>query len=410
MKILQISKGIYPIDQAGTEIYTTDLAEALIRRGMEVTVAIPGSSKVSQAAKAGLLPNYVVPLELAPKGRFGNKLRYATFRGPLWKDGLSRLVRRTRPDVIHLQHAKGFGISLLNVLEGFRLPIVITLPDYWLLCPGILRDCDGDVARCAAFCCNDLGWQSRTYLTRLAAAKMQRRQAKGFIRRVRPRLAAISDRTRSIFVSEGVDEQLIEVHPWGIDVRRFREAAQRLGEHSGSVRIGFLGSMRSHKGCHVLAEAFLQAQPLDATLHFHGGGDGIYIESLKRQFDTPKITFHGPFDHGSVADILGSLDVVVIPSIWEETYCLVAQEALAARKIIIASNIGGLSRMAHGVNGFLVPPDDPAALSRQLSEVVPAAKEIARTLDFDRGLLDIDEDARRWVSVYEQAVTRSGGR
>ena len=145
-------------------------------------------------------------------------------------------------------------------------------------------------------------------------------------------------------------------------------------------------------------------------LHFHGGGDGIYIESLKRQFDTPKITFHGPFDHGSVADILGSLDVVVIPSIWEETYCLVAQEALAARKIIIASNIGGLSRMVHGVNGLLVPPDDPAALSRQLSEVVPAAKEIARTLDFDRGLLDIDEDARRWVSVYEQAVTRSGGR
>ena len=67
MKILQISKGVYPIDQAGTEIYTTDLAEALIRRGMEVTVAIPGSSKVSQAAKAGLPPNYVVPLELAPK-------------------------------------------------------------------------------------------------------------------------------------------------------------------------------------------------------------------------------------------------------------------------------------------------------------------------------------------------------
>jgi glycosyltransferase involved in cell wall biosynthesis len=320
MKILHISKGIYPIDQAATEIYTTDLAEALIRRGMEITVAIPGSSKVSQTAKAGLLPNYVVPPELAPKGRFGNKLRYATFRGPLWKDGLSRLVRRTRPDVIHLQHAKGFGISLLNVLEGFRLPIVITLPDYWLLCPGILRDCDGDIARCAAFCCNDLGWQSGTYLTRLAAAKRQRRQAKGFIRRVRPPLAAISDRTRSIFVSEGVDEQLIEVHPWGIDVRRFREAAQRLGEHSGSVRIGFLRSMRSHKGCHVLAEAFLQAQPLDATLHLHGGGDGIYIESLKRQFDTPKITFRGPFDHGSVADILGSLDVVVIPSIWEETW------------------------------------------------------------------------------------------
>src|ERR1017187_5676361 len=119
MRILQISHGIYPLSQAGTEIYTTELAHALIRKGIEVTVAIPASAGTSEASSRGNLPPYVVPIERAPAGRFGNKLRYATFRGPLWQDELRLLLERIRPDVIHIQHAIGFGASLFEWLELF---------------------------------------------------------------------------------------------------------------------------------------------------------------------------------------------------------------------------------------------------------------------------------------------------
>jgi glycosyltransferase involved in cell wall biosynthesis len=86
---------------------------------------------------------------------------------------------------------------------------------------------------------------------------------------------------------------------------------------------------------------------------------------------------------------------------------LVAQEALAARRIVIASNTGGLSdRIVQGDNGFLVPPNDAEALGREISRLAPQCHEIAQTLDFDRGLLDIVDDANEWISVYEAAISR----
>ena len=407
MKVLQISHGIYPLSHAGTEIYTADLAQALIGRGIDVTVAIPATAKTSEALSKGQLQPFVVPIERAPKGRFGNKLRYATFRGPLWQDELRLLIQRISPDVIHIQHAIGFGPTLFEWLEKFGLPLVITLPDYWLLCPGILRDCDGNVVQCAKLCCADVQWARFGFAGRLATAIAHRRRIKRFVARARPHLAAISRKTQLIFESEGYPKELIHLHPWGIDVRPLRDSVRQVSEDPAHTRIGFIGSMRAHKGCHVLAEAFVRSRPIAASLHFYGGGDEAYIQTLKQQFEGPDILFHGRFDHGSAAEILAGLDVVVIPSIWEESYCLVAQEALAARKIVIASNTGGLAdRIVHGVNGFLVPPNDAAALSQEISTIVPRSREIAQTLDFDRSLLDIGDDAKEWISVYETAISR----
>jgi glycosyltransferase involved in cell wall biosynthesis len=407
MKVLHISHGIYPLSQAGTEIYTADLAQALIGKGIDVTVAIPATAKTSEASSNGKLQSFVVPVERAPKGRFGNKLRYAAFRGPLWQDELRLLIQRIKPDVMHIQHAIGFGAHLFEWLEEFGLPMVITLADYWLLCPGVIRNCDGKVARCAESCCEDVKWAHFGFLWRLASAISHRRHIKRFVKRARPYLAAISRKTQLIFESEGYPKELIHLHPWGIDVRHLRDSVRQVSEHSGHARIGFIGSMRAHKGCHVLAEAFVRSRPTAASLHFYGGGDEAYIQTLKQQFASPDISFHGRFDHGSVAEILAGLDVVAIPSIWEESYCLVAQEALAARRIIIASNTGGLSdRIVQGVNGFLVPPNDAAALSQEISRIVPRSREIAQTLDFDRSLLDIGDDAKEWISVYETAISR----
>jgi glycosyltransferase involved in cell wall biosynthesis len=405
MRILKISHGIYPLSQAGTEIYTTELAHALIRKGIEVTVAIPASAGTSEASSRGNLPPYVVPIERAPAGRFGNKLRYATFRGPLWQDELRLLLERIRPDVIHIQHAIGFGASLFEWLEQFRLPLVITVPDYWLLCPGILRECDGNMSRCARHCCADLRCAKSGYLASLAYAAAHRRRIMRFVARSRPHLAAISNKTKLILESEGFPRELICLHPWGIDVQALRHSSRQNSERPALTRIGYLGSMRAHKGCHVLAEAFLQSQPIAASLHFYGGGDDAYIQALKQQFSDPGILFHGRFDHGAIREILAGIDIAVIPSIWEESYCLVAQEALAAQKIVIASNTGGLSdRIVHGVNGFLVPPNDAEALSHEISRIVPQWQDISKTLDYDLGLLDIGDDANNWISVYETAI------
>jgi glycosyltransferase involved in cell wall biosynthesis len=404
MRILQISHGIYPAAQAGTEIYTAELANELIRQGHDVTVAIPATLINSRAEAEGKLSPFVVLVKLTPGGTSGNRFKYTAFRRPFWHSELHRLIKATKTEVIHVQHGMGFGLSLIDVLEESGLPIVIGLPDYWLTCPGFLRECDGNVFQCARRCCWCLPFAKRGYPVRLIQAFVHRWKVKRFVARARPYLAAISPKLQHIFESDGFSSKLLHQHPYGIDVLAIRESsATDEAEPLRQPRIGFMGTVAQHKGCHILAEAFVRAQPLDATLHFHGAGDGIYDNMLKQKYANTNVTFHGEFDHSSVAQILSGLDIVVIPSICEEAYCFVAQEALAARKVMIASDTGGIAdRIVTGVNGFLVPPNDVAALSDELSRIVPRLTELVKTMDFDKGLLDIREDARRWAAVYKR--------
>lgn len=402
MRIFQISNGIYPLSQAGTEIYTAEIARAMEAAGLQVRVAVPGTPKVNQADREGRLPAFVVPVPLAPGGRLGNKLRYLTGRGPLWADRLSQIVCAMRPDLIHVHHAEGFGISALEVAAGWGLPLVITLPDYWLLCPGLLRHCGGNLSRCAKECCASLRISKlpeRIAVSRLSARLKRIRR---IVDRARPALAAISDATRRTFEGAGFDKSRLVTHTWGINAHSFR--ATNGEQHEGPPRIAYLGTMRPHKGCHVLLDAYKRLDR-PASLHFYGGGDDRYIGELREQAAGLNVHFHGRFDHATVANVLGEVDVVVVPSIWEETYCLVAQEAMAARRPVVATRVGGLAdRIEHGINGFLVSPNDPAGLALQLADLVDRLPQMTATLDFDRCAVSLEDDVKGWTSLYEKTI------
>ncbi len=55
--------------------------------------------------------------------------------------------------------------------------------------------------------------------------------------------------------------------------------------------------------------------------------------------------------------------VVVVPSIWEEPFGIVALEAMACARPVIATRVGG-------VTGFLVPPGDSGALADRLAALL----------------------------------------
>jgi glycosyltransferase involved in cell wall biosynthesis len=345
-------------------------------------------------------------LATAPDHWYRNKLRYATFRGPLWQDEMRRLIHEIQPDVVHVQHALGFGLSALDLIAGLRLPMVITLPDYWLLCPGILGDCRGDLSRCARECCAERRLSKIFPAAVVASLRARRRHIHRLVTGARPLLVAISDATRNRFEAEGFPPDLLVTHEWGIDVAPIRElsAASQSRPQPVVPRIVFMGSIRSHKGCHVLLESFKRLQS-HASLQFYGGGDEAYIQRLREQSHGLNVQFHGRFDHSEVGRILADSDVVAVPSVWDEAYCLVAQEAMAARKPIVASQVGGIAdRVTHGVNGFLVPPNDPAALAEELDRVLSRLPDLVATLDFDSCLLDIRDDARGWMELYRRAV------
>ena len=92
--------------------------------------------------------------------------------------------------------------------------------------------------------------------------------------------------------------------------------------------------------------------------------------------------FRGRFLRDGLAHVYGQIDVLVVPSIWDENSPLVVHEAFAAGIPVVASNVGGLCEViADGIDGLLLPAGEPAALAAAIARLVedPALVERLRT-------------------------------
>ena len=99
--------------------------------------------------------------------------------------------------------------------------------------------------------------------------------------------------------------------------------------------------------------------------------------------------------------------VCVVPAVWPEPFGIVAVEAMAAGRPVIASAVGGLANtVIDGETGLLVPPGDPAALAtaieRLLDDRALGSRLGASGRDRARAWFD-------WDSIYEREYARLFG-
>jgi len=73
-----------------------------------------------------------------------------------------------------------------------------------------------------------------------------------------------------------------------------------------------------------------------------------------------------------------SSDIVLVPSL-QESWGLIATEAMASAWPVIASNVGGLrEQVIDGFNGFLVPPKSPKAIADRILYFLENPSEVER--------------------------------
>jgi len=117
---------------------------------------------------------------------------------------------------------------------------------------------------------------------------------------------------------------------------------------------------------------------LQATLHLAGLGPD-FSELQAAAEGLPHVSVGGPID--GPAEFLAGVDAVVIPSRWE-AFGLVAAEARAAGRPVLAARTDGLVEQVSPGCGLLFAPEDPAALAlairslalRDLEAMVVAAR------------------------------------
>lgn len=100
------------------------------------------------------------------------------------------------------------------------------------------------------------------------------------------------------------------------------------------LHIGFVGNSTPYKGLPLLISV-LQEIGLDATWDLSVWGGGIGKHPLLPVF------YKGKFNASMIADVYDAMNVLIVPSIWKETFSLVTLEALSyGVPVIVSDNVG----------------------------------------------------------------------
>jgi glycosyltransferase involved in cell wall biosynthesis len=153
-----------------------------------------------------------------------------------------------------------------------------------------------------------------------------------------------------------------------VDVQRFLPKVNR--PRLESWRIGYVGVVNRHKGQSVLLEAshLLHQRGIPFTLHFAGDiKDATYRQELNElieEYHLEKIVhFYGRLPYDQVPTFLATLDLYVCPSLMEMMPFNVL-EAMASGLPVVATSVGGIpDAVRSGIEGFLVPPNNPTVLA-----------------------------------------------
>ncbi|MEY2715012.1 MAG: hypothetical protein RIT24_1355 [Planctomycetota bacterium] len=417
MRILQVTHGFPPESVGGVEQHVDGLSAALARRGEQVHVyARTSDARLAQGERRIERSGNPAVTRVAFRWESVGSLE-AMYRCAPMADALRTFLRERKDagegfDVAHVHHLTGMSVDSLDVLRDAGIPSVLTLHDYWLMCPrGQMWHRREEVCeKVEASRCGDcLSLTFRHWVAPETGAK----QAASLHDRARQTLAKAdrlvipSARAIPPFAALGIDASRITVVENGVDTESLRELpAPSFGP--GPLRLGYLGTVMPSKGLHVLLDAVLRQPPGSVELHIFGNavpyhGDESYLtRCFQRLTSTTKVVYHGPYTTAMLPAVLGQLDVVCAPALWHEAFGLTVREALAAGRPILVSRVGGLQdAVEDGREGRLLPPGDVAAWSeaiRALAEDRGAARAMAaRTRTKARGFAAMAEDL---LAVY----------
>lgn len=148
--------------------------------------------------------------------------------------------------------------------------------------------------------------------------------------------------------------------------------ASRQEQCADEVVIGVAARLERVKGIDILLEALAlldPATPFRVIIAGEGPEQRALKEQAQRLHLDHKVAFVG--FRPDVRQLMRQWDLVVLPSRSQEGLPLTAIEALAARRPLIASRVGGLPEIVrNGENGWLVPPEHPHALAQSLREAI----------------------------------------
>ncbi len=136
-----------------------------------------------------------------------------------------------------------------------------------------------------------------------------------------------------------------------------------------------VSSLIPEKGIQDLLAAAREVVAAEPKAHFVLAGEGAHRKKFEQQAAdlgiASQVTFTGVVQDPLADGLYAASDVVCQMSRWEEVFGYVIAEAMATRKPVVGTRVGGIPELiADGETGFLVNRGDTAAMAAKILELL----------------------------------------
>ncbi len=317
---------------------------------------------------------------------------------------LKTLARSSSFDVAHFHNTFPLiSPAAYYAMKGAGVPVVQTLQNYRLLCPGgtFLRDavvCEDCLERRSLLPAIIHGCYRESRLATAAVTTMLAvHRAADTWQKMVDVYVAVSEFGRQKFIAGGLPADRIVVKP------NFVAPDPGAGEGRGGYAL-FVGRLAKEKGIDSLTAAWrtLRNIPLQVA------GDG----PLNKTDRPDGVKWLGSQPRERVMALMQDAQILVFPSTWYECAPMTIVEAFACGLPVIASNLGSIPEfVTHGKTGLLFRPGDAEDLARQVRWAFDHPEELRAMRANARREYEEKYTAERnykmLIAIYEMAIENS---
>ncbi len=225
------------------------------------------------------------------------------------------------------------------------------------------------------------------------------------------KIIAISGACKKVLVEkDSVQESKITVVYNGIDLGHFDAnflqkniTKSMFGINERTLIIAQIGTFHHRKGHFYSFQAIQQLKKIYPNFRFlvigEGELKGYLIKLCTSLRIEDKVIFLGY--RRDIPQILNTIDILIQPSL-EEGFGITLLEAMAARKVVIANNIGGIPEVIdNGVSGFLVAPKDTDSLTAKIEEILSNFDKYKNIRENARNKVEKEFTIQKMVDGYQ---------
>ncbi len=302
----------------------------------------------------------------------GSKFRsIAIGAGAVWSSASHREVRdliaREKPNIAHFHNTFPLiSPSAYYACAEAGVPVVQTLHNYRLLCPGALLCRDGGI--CEDCLHKRVKWPGILHgcyvgsrlATAAVAAMVAFHHGLGTWEQKVNQYIALTEFSRRKFIEGGLPPERVAVKP------NFVHPDPKPKNGPGSYAL-YVGRLSEEKGPRILLAAWARHRQL---IPLRIAGDGPMREEMAAEIEAKKlrtVELIGHVSPGEVVTLLHGARFLVFPSLWYEGFPRTIAEAFACALPVAASRSGSVAEIVtDGENGLHFTPGDAAELAERV--------------------------------------------